>query len=1170
MAEARMGYALFVDMANKMNGGRGIKIEDWSGDAHFFKFEFIWHDDLSNETLHDEQVERLLDVDKVDFLFGSHPEYARNETKIASRRVSPRINYHCCVGPDAIYNQPFPYVFGVSASNTKYTELAIQSMLLRGLERAAIIQRTDSDFTNSTCAAAWDVINRFEGIERTIKVVLLSKYTKEEATIPGVFDGFVRGVIRERVDAVIACSFQDDGEALVKAFHAARKSVKAFFLTTGPTKDDWVHKMGIKSDYLISAGQWHADLRYRDSFFGNGRSYRKKFQDFNGQEIEPTYLSAGASVVGYTTMLALQQAFSPCNISLANGDVDQLLFNETAISCDDFRRWDSGYQRVRKALADTNVETFYGSVRFNSVRRNVGMAPPTTQVLPYDEQSDRKIAAVLPVGAAEANLVMPARNLYRPNCSPGQYLGHDDFDPCGSCAPGRSSSEANSIHCDPCSLGSWVSKSGQHECNECPRGTTTERKGTSSIEGCFCKVGWYHPQGKSGEECKKCPDGATCLGGASPPEPLPGFWNHVDDVGNMFSCDPTHACVGGRGDLCARGHSGRVCKECEDGYFGVNIGCRRCPAPAIVVIVIVVLVMAWYVLNVVISTNMASLDMLLSWAQLANIVGDVGLNWPDKLSVMFSLANLLDFDVDILEPSCLTRWSFSHNFVVQLLFPLFMSFLALLGYVVAYGTLRWRQVCTPERYDAAKRWTSWLVTFTEDRNELAVKWDKTIAKFLVSVEVTYITVTKYCFDAFSCEDIAGVSVLRSAPSIECNTTEHSWLMVLGVGGTLFYSLGYLIFVAWKMIQLHNAMTFQEPANLRRYGFLYRRFELEYYWTPIVILVRRLVFVMVLTFLSNPAFQAGALAIVINASLMLQVYTAPYVDTSLDILFSFLLVTLMFESFGGVMFYSSNLPQANRVILEWIVLSIMFALFVVFFIFFVVEVVRKYQRFSVKRMHCMEILRRKGSVEVPAALGLLKAMSFEYREALDEVSVELLQTFDAGFIYRALRNRPECIDDWDTLTNMLKDQMSDQCPTSFLSLDSVAKFWRKLVDRFPELIDFLAVADEEARHTFCEFATTLFRDFYLTNKVEPLPVYRVLNWRDRAPMAQWLASASEAERRFFTTFMGKLFRGDNEETAQIMDAQVRATDGEEGHGGVVVFVTGFDRQFRSMCVTRTPV
>ena len=399
----------------------------------------------------------------------------------------------------------------------------------------------------------------------------------------------------------------------------------------------------------------------------------------------------------------------------------------------------------------------------------------------------------------------------------------------------------------------------------------------------------------------------------------------------------------------------RLCSQCSDGYFGLIDNCYKCSQTAGLIAAIVGLMVAWYILNVVISFNMPSLEMLLSWAQLANVIGEVNLQWPPALNKVFGIANILDFDVDILEPSCLIpSWSYRWNFVVQLLLPVFMASLAFIGY--AFSRMMYSVSMRLSEMYQNKLQHLWMIfNIPENRDQLIQMWDATLAKSLSSFEVTYVTIAKYCFDALKCQKIGVVNVLAASSDIKCGSQSHNTLVALGIFGIAFYSAGYLAFVSWKLWDMYNRRSFADPKNLRQYGFLYTRFELEYFWTGIVVLIRRLAFVAVLVFVNNPAFQAGALAAITVASLMLHIYTTPYADTYLDVLFSFLMVALMFEAFGGLMFYSENLPSENRRILEWIVLMALVILAVVFFFIFCMELVHLFERQIVKKMHLNAIL-----------------------------------------------------------------------------------------------------------------------------------------------------------------------------------------------------------------------
>lgn len=210
---------------------------------------------------------------------------------------------------------------------------------------------------------------------------------------------------------------------------------------------------------------------------------------------------------------------------------------------------------MQQALSQLDIKTFAGRVKFNLFRRNVGNDPATTQVLP--RKGNRDVYAVLPVRAANAQLVMPAKNAFKPSCSVGFYVGQDDFSPCMPCEPGQASSYANANHCDRCPVGQYNPKFQQQDCENCPPGTTTAEKGTARIEDCHCLAGYYNTEGKGGLPCKPCPSGAVCSGGIELPVPMFGHWMNATYRDVSHQCDPENACIGGPDLECEEGHTGR-------------------------------------------------------------------------------------------------------------------------------------------------------------------------------------------------------------------------------------------------------------------------------------------------------------------------------------------------------------------------------------------------------------------------------------------------------------------------------------------------------------------------------------------------------------------------------------------------------------------------------------
>lgn len=199
-------------------------------------------------------------------------------------------------------------------------------------------------------------------------------------------------------------------------------------------------------------------------------------------------------------------------------------------------------------------------------------------------------------------------------------------------------------------------------------------------------------------------------------------------------------------------------------------------------------------------------------------------------------------------------------------------------------------------------------------------------------------------------NVVEIQVLRSSPGLECGTRDHTIVKIFAALGILAYVVFYMCFVCWKLMSMWRSKTFADRRNLRRFGNYYRCYEPDYFWMSTVYMARRLVFVMVIIFIKNPAFQAGALTSITNASLMLHVYTAPYVSTQLDVLFSILLVALIFQTFGGLMFYTEKLSSTEKDLLEWLVIIAIVALVLAFIVLFIHEVRHMYRVHVLRRMY----------------------------------------------------------------------------------------------------------------------------------------------------------------------------------------------------------------------------
>jgi len=130
---------------------------------------------------------------------------------------------------------------------------------------------------------------------------------------------------------------------------------------------------GKKSEYALCAAQWHKTLTYKDKFFGNGKKYDKDFT--KEYDYAPPYQAAESSAA----LLVWKDAFERAN------------------------SFDT--EKVRDALAKTDMQTFYGNIKFGSGGQNTAKPMVLFQVICDGDKCENKVVA--PTKWASHKLVHP-------------------------------------------------------------------------------------------------------------------------------------------------------------------------------------------------------------------------------------------------------------------------------------------------------------------------------------------------------------------------------------------------------------------------------------------------------------------------------------------------------------------------------------------------------------------------------------------------------------------------------------------------------------------------------------------------------------------------------------------------------------------------------------------
>src|SRR5207244_13132204 len=128
--------------------------------------------------------------------------------------------------------------------------------------------------------------------------------------------------------------------ALTAARQIAEQKVDAPMIAmTHCDSADIIGQVGAAAEYTLCASQWAPSLTYKDHWFGSAADYSKALASKFGHE--PPYQAAesSASVLAYADAFERAGALDP--------------------------------QKVRDAIAATDIDTFYGHVRFDATGKNI-------------------------------------------------------------------------------------------------------------------------------------------------------------------------------------------------------------------------------------------------------------------------------------------------------------------------------------------------------------------------------------------------------------------------------------------------------------------------------------------------------------------------------------------------------------------------------------------------------------------------------------------------------------------------------------------------------------------------------------------------------------------------------------------------------------------------------
>jgi len=119
---------------------------------------------------------------------------------------------------------------------------------------------------------------------------------------------------------------------------------------------------------------------------------------------------------------------------------------------------------------------------------------------------------------------------------------------------------------------------------------------------------------------------------------------------------------------------------------------------------------------------------------------------------------------------------------------------------------------------------------------------------------------------FVCEEVEGVHYMTSDYRLQCSGEEYATYSLIASLGILVYPIGCPL-LYWFILKRHEHKLHSSKECLARYGFVYERYEPDYYWWEVVEMIRKFLLTGVILFLAPGSIAQLAMALLIASYFM---------------------------------------------------------------------------------------------------------------------------------------------------------------------------------------------------------------------------------------------------------------------------------------------------------------
>jgi branched-chain amino acid transport system substrate-binding protein len=351
------GYDLVVE---KINAKGGVKVGGKN-----YKLVVKYYDDESSPARGAELVDRLVKQDGIKFILGP---YSSGLTK-AIAPVTEQLKTPMVQGNGAsnsLFNNGYKYTFATLSTADQYLasvlDLAAENAKALGKKpedlKIAIVVENDP-FSKDVRAGIVDKVKQYK-----MDLVIDDQFPRDLSDISPT----LTKVKALKPDVLLISGHARGAATAVRQLGQMKVSAPIVAMTLCDSARI-IKKFGDAAEYTLCGTQWAPTLTYKGELFGSASNYAKEFKAKYNQD--PPYQAAESSAAVLVYADALERA----------GKVDK--------------------EAVRDALAKTDIDTFFGHIKFDETGKNIGKPMALYQVL------DGKYVVVAPSKFAAEKAVIP-------------------------------------------------------------------------------------------------------------------------------------------------------------------------------------------------------------------------------------------------------------------------------------------------------------------------------------------------------------------------------------------------------------------------------------------------------------------------------------------------------------------------------------------------------------------------------------------------------------------------------------------------------------------------------------------------------------------------------------------------------------------------------------------